>query len=518
MRRILTAAALTAAALLGPAALAQAATVSMEGGTLVYRGEGSEGLSLSVTTYEDWDTGTKYLDLVDGGADRIVVLSGPCEPLEGFADQMLCTWDPNRPLRIEGSAARDWITVSSGDHIPDSMPITINGNGGDDQLEDVYAIDSTAARTINGGAGNDKIFGYQGDDRLDGGDGNDEVDGGEGNDQVRGGAGNDQVWGDQYKAPGADLIDGGPGVDTVEDWNIPSDLDRQPAVNVSLDGVANDGRPGEGDNVIGVERLNMYVVGSFSGSEGPDEIHLVNPGNSGSSTLLGHGGDDKLIGHDFDDTVDGGAGNDNLEGGHGNDTVTGGPGRDTIYGDATASHCTWYSCKIPFGNDVINARDGEADNIDCGIGTDRAIVDKIDVVANCETVDAAGGGGGSGGAGGGGGGDAGGIAGMAVTGKLSVRTLATRGLTLTVPCAAACKISAALTVDRKTARKLRATRIGGGTKKLAKPGTATVKLRLAGKVKRRFLRLRKATVTLQVTVTGADGAKQMAQRKLSLKR
>jgi putative sterol carrier protein len=30
-------------------------------------------------------------------------------------------------------------------------------------------------------------------------------------------------------------------------------------------------------------------------------------------------------------------------------------------GDATASHCTYYSCKIPFGNDVVNARDGEAD-------------------------------------------------------------------------------------------------------------------------------------------------------------
>ena len=39
---------------------------------------------------------------------------------------------------------------------------------------------------------------------------------------------------------------------------------------------------------------------------------------------------------------------------------------------------------------MINARDGEVDNVDCGVGTDQAIVDAIDVVANCETVDGAG--------------------------------------------------------------------------------------------------------------------------------
>ena len=37
---------------------------------------------------------------------------------------------------------------------------------------------------------------------------------------------------------------------------------------------------------------------------------------------------------------------------------------------------------------MINARDGAADQIDCGPGEDRAIVDAIDTVAaNCESVD-----------------------------------------------------------------------------------------------------------------------------------
>ena len=72
--------------------------------------------------------------------------------------------------------------------------------------------------------------------------------------------------------------------------------------------------------------------------------------------------------------------------------LTGGPGQDTIFADATSASCGWYSytCKIPFGNDVVNARDGEADTIDCGVGEDRAVVDAIDIVTNCETVDKAG--------------------------------------------------------------------------------------------------------------------------------
>ena len=117
---------------------------------------------------------------------------------------------------------------------------------------------------------------------------------------------------------------------------------------------------------------------------------MINPGNEGPSSLQGRGGDDILVAEDYDDTVDGGAGNDTVEGGRGNDTVTGGPGRDTIMGDATSSHCSWYSCQVPWGNDTIHARDGEIDNVDCGIGTDTAYVDANDIVANCETVDSAG--------------------------------------------------------------------------------------------------------------------------------
>lgn len=49
--------------------------------------------------------------------------------------------------------------------------------------------------TIDGGAGNDEIFGQGGDDSLDGGDGNDTVQGGVGEDTIIVGAGNDDLSG-----------------------------------------------------------------------------------------------------------------------------------------------------------------------------------------------------------------------------------------------------------------------------------------------------------------------------------
>src|SRR4051794_34372387 len=98
------------------------------------------------------------------------------------------------------------------------------------------------------GAGDDEGTGEDGDETILGGDGNDHIEGGQGNDTLDGGAGNDGFEGTTLdgradRRTGADSITGGPGEDYV------SYIDTSTAVNVSLDGVANDGPPGEGDNV-----------------------------------------------------------------------------------------------------------------------------------------------------------------------------------------------------------------------------------------------------------------------------
>jgi RTX calcium-binding nonapeptide repeat (4 copies) len=491
-----------AAALIAPAA-SQAATLGMDGDTLVYKGEGSEGISLLLSSYEDWNTGTEYLRFSESGA-AVTITAAICDddPVGGI----ICERDPNRPIKIEGSDAKDDISIYSSDAVPDSIPVTINGNGGDDRIKDAY--DSSAGRVISGGAGNDELTGYAGNDTLDGGDGNDTMDGGEGNDQVLGGNGDDVVDGDGYKDPGSDVIDGGAGYDYFEGWGQPDQLQRQPTVTLTLDGAANDGRPGENDNVTNVEDFQMYVVGSLTGSDGPEKFVIYNPGNSGPSALIGRGGDDELVGNDFDDSVDGGAGNDHVEGGLGNDTVTGGPGRDTIYGDATASRCTYYSCKIPFGNDVVNARDGEADNVDCGIGQDKAIVDAVDVVANCETVEGAGSNGPP----------SGGNGAAKVTfpkGKLSA--VAAKGLALKLTCSAACSATATMTAEKATARKLGAKKVGSGKGKLAKAGTATLRVKVAKKLVRKLKRLKTAKTTVKVIVK-QGGKTQTISRAVTLKR
>jgi Ca2+-binding RTX toxin-like protein len=493
------------AALVAPAA-SQAATLGMEGDTLVYRGEGSEGLSLLLSSYDDWDTGTTFLRFSDSGADRVEIGTGICQ--EHQYGGVICERDPNRPIRIEGSAARDDISIYSSEAVPDSVAVTINGHGGNDTIKDAY--DSSTGRSFSGGAGDDTIDGYAGGDTLDGGEGNDTLDGGEGDDRVLGGAGDDQVDGDGYKTPGSDVIDGGPGYDYVDSWTIPEMLQRQPSVTVTLDGVANDGRPGENDNVTGVEDFQMYTVGSFTGTDAAEKIVIFNPGNSGPSTLIGRGGDDVLVGHDQSDSVDGGAGNDQVEGGLGNDTVTGGPGQDTIYGDATASRCTLYSCKIPYGNDTINARDGEVDNVDCGIGEDKAIVDANDVVTNCETVDGSGPGGGGGGKGG---------SKLTISvGAAKLAAVAAKGLKVKVPCASACTVTGKATAAKPTARKLGTSKVASGRAKKAKAGTATVTLKVAKQVARKLKKLTSAKLTVSVKVTPEGGAAMSATRKLTLKR
>ncbi|APX11284.1 Hint domain-containing protein [Tateyamaria omphalii] len=65
--------------------------------------------------------------------------------------------------------------------------------------------------TIDGGSGQDVIFGQGGDDSLSGGQGDDDIDGGEGNDVLDGGQGQDELIG----GAGNDTLVGGTGDDTL---------------------------------------------------------------------------------------------------------------------------------------------------------------------------------------------------------------------------------------------------------------------------------------------------------------
>ena len=103
--------------------------------------------------------------------------------------------------------------------------------------------------------------------------------------------------------------------------------------------------------------------------------------------MNGLGGDDRLRSGDGADRLDGGAGNDSIDGGFGDDVLVGGPGRDTFSVDLAGGYCGPLWCRYPYGNDTIEARDGEVDSITCGAGTDTVNADAQDVVApDCENV------------------------------------------------------------------------------------------------------------------------------------
>ncbi len=252
--------------------------------------------------------------------------------------------------------------------------------------DDFKGADS--AESVVGGPGNDTIAMAGGDDTVDAGDGNDTIDGGNGRDAIHAGAGDDLLDGGAFEQPAADVIDGGPGNDKAEGWNIP-DADLHPPVTVTVDGVADDGRAGEGDNVVDVERVTSYVSGRFQFTDAPDVVEVWANQDYGASTIATRGGNDTVTGGNAAESIDGGAGDDRLEGGFGDDAIVGGPGRDTIVGDKSGGNCGLFeSCSMPIGNDVIDARDGEADSVICGVGTDKVLADAADTIApDCETVE-----------------------------------------------------------------------------------------------------------------------------------
>src|SRR5262249_47561919 len=95
----------------------------------------------------------------------------------------------------------------------------IFGGEGNDSISIAGAF--TIPATIFGEAGNDSIHGGGGNDSLNGGPGNDTLNGGKGADTLTGASGNDTATYD----------------------------DRSGPVTVTAEGVANDGAPGENDNI-----------------------------------------------------------------------------------------------------------------------------------------------------------------------------------------------------------------------------------------------------------------------------
>lgn len=252
---------------------------------------------------------------------------------------------------------------------------------------------------LDGGSGNDWLFGNRSVDIIDGGDDDDLAQGAAGDDTIRGGAGNDTLSGDNYPerifyaedfpvnyvAPGEhgnDFIDGGDGNDLIS---------GDGGADILFGGAGNDHVFGDaeldpsvknGQSILQADPA-YHQADYLDGGDGDDQL----VGGGGNDSLFGGNGADTLDGDDIlsewklafelhgDDFLDGGADDDRLSGGAGNDTLLGGDGDDALFGDSGETQ----SEDLPSdgadvidggdGNDSIAAQGGD-DQVEAGPGND----------------------------------------------------------------------------------------------------------------------------------------------------
>jgi Ca2+-binding RTX toxin-like protein len=279
-------------------------------------------------------------DVLDGrtgsdtlsGGDGIDTITG-----DDGADQL--AGDAGRD-KLSGDAGSDTLhggddadALSGGDDADeihgDAGSDAINGDAGDDLLYGEDGADNLLGGegndTADGGDGNDSVDLDVGDDTASGGAGDDTLLGRSGNDTLSGDAGSDSLAGDDGDdslsgGAGNDVLDPGAGRDSVAggaDEDLATYAARAEDLHLSLDGVADDGAPGESDAL-------SDDVEDLVGGSGNDVLS----GSDASNHLNGGGGDDSLFGAGGPDTLDGGADDDTLDGGAGADLLDGGPGVD----------------------------------------------------------------------------------------------------------------------------------------------------------------------------------------------
>ena len=355
-------AAIVSAALLAPA-LAHAGLTASKNGTVEYNALKGEANDVTVT-YD----GTSYL-----------IHEAGTRAYPGYGCRRVTLHD------VACDASNVWqVRVEAGDR------------------DDVIHFEVPVPATAEGGAGDDRLYGGSETDYLLGGDGIDLLDGGDGWDYLFGGT-------------GADDLRGGPGIRDVADYN-----ERTAAVTVTLDGLRNDGEPGENDLVESdVEDVfggagNDTIVGDaqsndiqglggddvIDGGLGPDIFY----GGDGTDTLTyaartapvrafytsfcdsGETNEGDCIGEDIE-TIVGGSADDLLSAYslfQGSATLVGGPGNDILQASGGFATTTLQGGD---GDDSLWSANGLADVDTCGAGIDAVTADSLDTVSSdCETV------------------------------------------------------------------------------------------------------------------------------------
>ncbi len=321
--------------------MAGAGTATVLGRTLAYQAAPGEANEVTVTR------SVETYRIVDRGST--IVAAAGCTSVG--PNEVACAGEAVRVIRIEVLDGNDLVSLST------ARPSVVRGGDGDD--------------TLAGGEGSDLLVGDGGNDTLKAGTGIDLLDGGPGADQLSGGTGV------VFPFPFAE----DEFAEEFEEFEVDFALyeRRVNPVTVDLDGAADDGESGEGDNV-GTD------VEAVVGGSGGDTL----VGNSRTNLLIGQRGSDALVGEGGMDFLDGGGGDDALSGGRGSDELMGGPGSDEARGSSGRDELDGGGGRDRLlgqgGPDFILARDRRRDLVDGGAGRDCAFIDRrLDIVRRVES-------------------------------------------------------------------------------------------------------------------------------------
>jgi Ca2+-binding RTX toxin-like protein len=130
---------------------------------------------------------------------------------------------------------------------------------------------------------------------------------------------------------------------------------RTAPVSATVNGIADDGEAGEGDNLIG-------AISGITGGEGSDNL-VAGPA---TRSLVGNGGNDMLLASTGRSDLLGGTGNDQLLGGNGTDFLQGGPGADFLSGGDGLDEVNYGGdapLRLSIGDGANDGAAGEGDDI-----------------------------------------------------------------------------------------------------------------------------------------------------------
>ncbi len=200
-------------------------------------------------------------DYVDGWTGDDVINSGfDDDTVLGYDGDDLITAGEGSDL-VYGENGNDTIYGGLGPGYPDELNITDDGSDGNPIGPD--AVVDNGMDTIDGGAGDDVIYGEDDDDLIYGGSGNDTIDGGIDEDEIHGGDDRDVILGGNV----GDFVDGGGGGDDYDTL----DLTGSGPLRVELDA----GNPENG--TVTFYDGNGYDASNITGTMRFEEIENVVP-------------------------------------------------------------------------------------------------------------------------------------------------------------------------------------------------------------------------------------------------